>query len=780
MFSYFICTIMFYLSSTINLNSVEKVYLHTDRNSYVAGENIWYKAYLLSDPNHKPSEISKTIYIELVDPDGKQILQSKLYVENGRANGDLKLPPYLETGRYALRAYTQWMRNWDSEYFFHKSIHILSPTDTFPTSISSSEVWSLDFFPEGGDMIEAIPGKIAIKAVNQYGKGKVIEGVIEDDKGNFISQFTTNHLGMGIFYLRPIAGVKYQAKINGLVETFLLPQAKSKGLTLAVDNPQESDKITLRIQSIKNYASVMVIAHVRSQICFSAKVQMSQLGAMLQIPKEVFPPGVAQITILNEENRPLVERLVFVNEPLKLKASISSNKEVFRPREKVGLQIELKDEDGNALEGDFSLSVVDQSGVLLEDSKETIFEYLLLRSELRGHIQDPSYYFDSSNEDRWQALDYLMLTQGWRKFTINELTQVDKKVTSWPWENGLSFSGKLLEYDTEKAVSYGKISMLDMSGSFESWETVADRDGDFAFRDVFLFDTCQLMFKGETRKGGDLVRFKFEEAEKLPLAFPLFPLEPKAALEQKEVITKSQTRNEIELSFNTDMRTIILDEVKIKGQDERREVVGSKIYGVGSVTLEVGDNPLLQNLPHPMMLVVGRVPGVIMQGGRITIRGINSFGSNKGPLILIDDVPVYDSEILGSIPVYDIETVVVWKGPDAAAFGSQGAGGVIGFYTKRGRSTAVESPGVTNFLFKGYHIAREFYAPRYDQTREEHIKPDHRVTLHWEPYVQVDSTGSASLNFYNHDLPSKVLVKLEGITNEGVPVIGEFEYEVNR
>lgn len=758
--------------------STEKVYLHTDRNTYSSGESIWYKAYLVLGVDHIPSHLSQTIYVELLGPNGVAILKSKLYAEAGSASGDFKIPPYLETGNYVLRAYTQWMKNWDTDYFFHKNISIILPSDTFSINTTLEEDLVLGFFPEGGEMIEGIPGKVGVKVVNQFGKGKSLNGVIEDDRGNFVTQFTTNNLGMGIFYLRPSAGVKYQAKIEGHERSYPVPAAKAKGLTMSIDNLQEKDYLVLRLQSNEKHAAVRVIAQVRSQICFSAQVQMKQQGGLLQIPKEVFPPGVAQVSVLSEKGQPLAERLVFVNEPTKLLASISSEKEVYKPREQVSLQIELKDGEGNAIDGDFSLSVVDQSGVFTDDSKETIYEYLLLRSELRGHIQDPSYYFESSNKDRWQALDYLMLTQGWRKFTIGELTQIDKKVTSWPWENGLSFSGQLIEYDREKPVPYGKVSMLDLNGSLESWEILTDSEGKFALQDILLFDTCQLMFKGETKKGGNMVRFKFDEMEEPPVTFPFFPLNQNFLIQDRDVVKKSQRRNEIALAFNNDMRTIILDEIRIKGKDERKEPAGSKIYGEGSVTLDVGDNPVLQNLPHPMMLVVGRVPGVVMQGGRITIRGVNSFGSNNGPLILIDDMPVSDIEILNSIPVYDIETVVVWKGPDVAAFGSQGAGGVIGFYTKRGRDTYVSAAGITNILYKGYHVTREFYAPRYDQKSEDHIKPDHRVTLHWEPYIELDENGTFGFSFFNHDLEAKVKVKVEGITTDGRPVMGYFDYEV--
>lgn len=772
--------------------STEKVYLHTDRNTYSSGESIWYKAYLVSGVDHIPSHLSQTIYVELLGPNGVAILKSKLYAEAGSASGDFKIPPYLETGNYVLRAYTQWMKNWDTDYFFHKNISIILPSDTFSINTTLEEDLVLGFFPEGGEMIEGIPGKVGVKVVNQFGKGKSLNGVIEDDRGNFVTQFTTNNLGMGIFYLRPSAGVKYQAKIEGHERSYPVPAAKAKGLTMSIDNLQEKDYLVLRLQSNEKHAAVRVIAQVRSQICFSAQVQMKHQGGLLQIPKEVFPPGVAQVSVLSEKGQPLAERLVFVNEIPKLQATVSTNKNEYTPREQVGLLMELKDPDGKPIQGDFSLSVVDQSAQLADDTEETIYEYLHLRSELRGYIQDPSYYFDSKNQDRWQALDYLMLTQGWRKFKLEELMNPEKKAITFPIERGLTFSGKLIEYDREKGIPYGNVSVLDMSGGLEAWELQTAEDGRFELRDIVLFDTCRLMFKGLTKKGGDMVRFRFDELISPSMGFPVMPLEENLIVRQEGVIRKGQIRNQIALAFDSDMRTIILDEVKITGEDERKKSLGSKIYGPGSVTIDVGENPHLQNLPHPMMLVVGRVPGVIMMGGQITIRGLHTLQSNPLPMILVDDIPITKNldfqytlnitgeDYLSSIPVYDIESVVVWKGPDAATFGSQGAGGVIGFYTKRGKGIQSQTPGVTSFIYQGYQVFREFYSPDYRHVSEDHIKPDHRVTLHWEPYIELDENGTFGFSFFNHDLEAKVKVKVEGITTDGRPVMGYFDYEVQK
>ena len=117
----------------------EKVYLHFDRPYYAAGETIWFKAYLTAGAFHLPSTLSRPIYTELINPDGKLITKLKLLSINGSATGIFMLPDSLSTGKYLVRSYTQWMRNSGDDYLFHRPIHIWNDQgQTSPTAISNN------------------------------------------------------------------------------------------------------------------------------------------------------------------------------------------------------------------------------------------------------------------------------------------------------------------------------------------------------------------------------------------------------------------------------------------------------------------------------------------------------------------------------------------------------------------------------------------------------------------------------------------------------------------
>ncbi len=104
----------------------EKIYVQTDRDYYYPRENIWFKVYMGYSMPMLRDTLSKTLYVELINPDHR-VFRSKVYrIKEGVSWGDFKLPDSLANGEYYLRAYTNWMKNYDENLFFMKHIPILS------------------------------------------------------------------------------------------------------------------------------------------------------------------------------------------------------------------------------------------------------------------------------------------------------------------------------------------------------------------------------------------------------------------------------------------------------------------------------------------------------------------------------------------------------------------------------------------------------------------------------------------------------------------------------
>lgn len=765
----------------------EKVFLHTDRPYYAAGESIWLKAYLTAGPYHEPSSLSRTIYVELIDQESEVNQYISLYSPDGFASGYMALPDSINSGTYLLRAYTNWMRNSGEEYFFHKQIKILSSQPTSEKK-SPSSGWDVQFFPEGGYLVEGILSKVAVKAIGSDGLGRQVQGEILED-GVSIVKFESNRLGMGVFGLLTKPGKTYQARIANSGQEIPLPKAQESGVVLFVTNPSSSSDISIKIQTSNSspLKSLYLIAQTRGVIGATSKVELPNHIAFVKIPKNEFPTGITQITALDEKGKPLAERLIFIDHQDQLQVSISPDKSIYGPREPVQLTIETKDKNGAPIPANLSLSVFDSNQITINPDKDNILSNLLVTSELKGHIESPGYYFNPANADRESALDLLMLTQGWRRYTIQDA--LDQKLPNplYSIEKGLSIKGKLLDKN-EQPVEGGSISYLSIYPIAESKSTTSGAKGQFELRDLVYFDSTNISLNGKPKSGNSKVSVFIENKYESPRnVYPVREMELKSSEAEDDFLLKIEERRKIDKAFDFELSEKELGEVEVQGKriSEIEDYLGPRIYGNGSAKVQVAGKVELENLQHPLDLVQGRVAGVQVSGNglerAVRIQGVNSINSSIEPLIMINDVPT-DLKSLHMIPVQEIESFVVWKGPDTAIFGSRGANGVIGFYTKKNldSSTLNATTGIGSVQLRGYLIEREFYVPKYDVQDPLNSKPDKRVTLYWAPMIQTDATGKASVRFFNSDVPTTIRGEIEGLSLNGIPGNSSFHYQIEK
>ena len=107
-----------------NLIAVEKVYIETDRPDYLSGDTIWFSAFVLGNLHMDSTKLSKILYVDLINADNKPEKHLKLLISHGRSYGDFILDKDTKDGVYRLRAYTQYMRNFQGDYLFEKDIPV--------------------------------------------------------------------------------------------------------------------------------------------------------------------------------------------------------------------------------------------------------------------------------------------------------------------------------------------------------------------------------------------------------------------------------------------------------------------------------------------------------------------------------------------------------------------------------------------------------------------------------------------------------------------------------
>ena len=638
---------------------------------------------------------------------------------------------------------------------------------------------------------------MGIKVLNTQGLGVNVEGRILDEQGNLVTIFRTIHRGMGAFSFQPQPGKKYTAVVGyeDREWSYPLPQPLASGSTLSVQH--KGDELITSVYHNENgdLAGYLLIGHLRGEVfgVVEGKDGQRQFRAVFEAAD--LPTGVAHFTLFDAQQRPVAERLVFIEgnetETVDLRTSIAQD--IYGTREEVAIPLQLL-QDGQKISGQLSVSVTDQQKVSRTDHPENIQTWLLLNSEIKGHIEEPAYYFTHRMDPtKRKQLDLLMLTQAWRRFNwTDELPNV-----TYQPEQGLMLKGEVRRAGRE-AIPDSTHLALDFLG--ENWahdEYIADETGRFSFGPLIFFDTLKGVVqasippKRPRRKpsflsGSRFVDIRFDEPD-----YPAFELVDQASIKADQINAEpyeayqNTVRQVMTIDASYDSLFVSLDEVEITA---RRNTQGrasdprQTFYGIPSSRV------MLDSVPGAIALrsvfdILRLIPGVLVSGAQgnetVLIRGPNSILGSLEPLYLLDGM-ITDISGLRTVPIQDVYFVDVLKGAEASIYGSRGSNGVVSVFTRRGGESgrSTPQPGIVDFLWVGFHAPKEFYLPNYKVESELSEKPDYRTTLFWEPALRLDRAMDQEVRFYTSDQRGTYELIIEGISDTGMPVYSRKIFKV--
>ena len=851
----------------------EKVHLHLDKPYYAIGDDIWFKAYVMNTKTSAPSGISKILYVELINEKDSLKRLVKLPVMGGISWGDFKLTDSLGEGNYRIRAYTNYMRNFGTEFFFDKTIKIgnswankvftktsynftkennadkvtatvhfedkngvayseneisydvqldfrsvakgkvktslagdavinFTNTQSFqnksgkivatitldnkqkviksiPITSTSNDV-DVQFMPEGGTLVEDLPQKVAIKAVNSNGKGEDVEGVVVDEAGAEITNFTTGYLGMGNLVFNSQAGKSYSAKVkfkDGSQKTVKLPVAAKSGYAISL-NSLDTGKVVLKIMAsadLVNGEELKVVAQHGGNVYYVSKAKMDKQVLVANIPKKNLPTGIVQFTLFSGSNQPIAERLVFVNNKAGLiDLAVNSSGVSSARKGKASFAFDAANE-GQPVLGSFSVAVTNATKVAPDEDNETnILTSLLLTSDLIGYVEKPNHYFLKDDLQTQKELDNLMLTQGWRRFIWkNIINNVGPNITYKP-EQSITISGTITKGN--KPVPGGKVMLMATKGTMYILDTVTNAEGKFVFDNLSFGDSTKFVVQARTKT----------ERKFVDINLDVVP---------NQIVTKNKNGADIDINVNNTLmkyikesdnyfnemtrlglleRTIKLEEVTIT-EKKNPAKNSSNLNGAGRADFVMTADQLSTCVTLSQCLQ-GRLPGVIFRGNVPYL-----MRSQNTPINIIVDGMQMEADFLDNVTPSDVESIELLKSiGNTAIYGSQGGGGVIIITTKRGdggRSTDRYAPGIVTFNPKGFTVSREFYSPKYD-SESSSSRADLRTTIYWNPQVVADKEGKARFEFYNADEPGSYRVVIEGIDAMGHLGRKVYTYEV--
>lgn len=750
----------------------EKVYLHIDRELYAPGDDIWFKSYLVSGINNRLIPGYKNIYIQLISEKGEVVENRLLLSHDGTAKGDIQLANDLPDGEYTIRAKTKYLENFGEESYFHKKIVVAASKNSFELAEQATpeKPVKIDvaFLPESGNLVMNAINQIAFKAIDEHGKGISVKGKIVDEEGNEVVTFRTRYKGMGKFMMMPQEGKSYFAKIDEYPDfNFAFEPAKINSVALSYKPEGNYLQFTLsrnlKINLPQNYT--LKATHKGIEL-FSSQVVMTEFQHAQRLFKGLFPLGMSKISVLDEHGNKVAERMVFVQNENDVTLELELNKEDFKTRDKVEIDVTALLPETDTILSTLSVSVVHEDYFSATGNNQTIESYLLLDSELRGSIESPASCFINEQQiSSDEKLDLIMMVNGWRSYYWDDLEPFrGRELPGWD-DYGLSIKGSVIKQWGGKPVENGKVVMGPFSSSFLFEETRTDSYGNFSFDRLYLKDQAKIMINAETEKGSKRTDLTLEPQMKFDLMVPVGPL--KNSSPGIDIPLKFYRENYFRLLRDKEFKLasgILLDEVTLV----EKRIFGDghfRLYSEPDLSFEIteDDQQYFSVLDY---LEMKSIPGVIISGEEIRIRN-----GSRNPLLLVDGLDTEWIDII-NIPISDIDKIEILKtGFASATFGSRGGDGVISILTKMGKGeweanwTRIIHGRITPNV-DGYQLPREFYSPKYSAENINDQRPDFRPTLLWDPEVKI-TNGEAKIGLYTADNLARYHVVVEGVSKMG-------------
>ena len=452
----------------------EKVYLQFDNTSYYQGETVWFKAYVVNAKDLSRAA-SRVLYVDLLTADGTLVIQQKVKVTAGQADGKIELvesnseltetvrgKTWLESGFYEIRAYTMYMLNFQEKNIFSRIIPVFKrPEDPQKPLVSSTELspymqtrkqrrirtkpldeLNISFYPEGGNIIIGRDCRVAFKAVGADGMGVHVEGTVNDTL-----PFNTLHDGMGEFLITP-TGTRNSISVNykGKKYTFKLPAAEKEGYAVRLSQEQGDNLLVTCIRPLSDKNSMLgIVLSCRGEIYDYREINDKLVTAVnyISIPLDNVPEGVCQVLMYNTDGKVLSSRMFYhKGNRITPEISITQDKSYYHPFEKIGLDIDLT-YNGEPFRDRICLSVRDRNSFTTVYQNDLRTD-LLLTSDLKGYIHKPEYYFEQDDSVHEKALDLLMLVQGWERYDWKIMTGQTNFREVHRLEDSLSVNGWIL------------------------------------------------------------------------------------------------------------------------------------------------------------------------------------------------------------------------------------------------------------------------------------------------------------------------------------------------
>ena len=635
----------------------------------------------------------------------------------------------------------------DPQYIYKRTFHLPVFTNDF----------DVKFFPEGGALLSIPHQNVAFKAQGADGFSKEVEGFLFNSKGDTLTNFRSEHNGMGIFTMNPVDNETYYVTVrtnDSITKRFDLPAIEPKGISIAMSHYKQEIRYEIQKTEATEWPQkLFLLAHTRGKLAILQPINPKRTFGKMN--DSLFTEGITHFMLIDEQGNALSERLIFVPDHKPNQWQITTDQPTYGKREKVSLQIAAKDSEGNPVEGTFSVSITDRKSIQPDSLADNILSNLLLTSDLKGYVEDPAFYFLNQDARTLRSIDYLMMTHGWRRHKMENVLRTPSLNFTNYIEKGQTISGRIMGFFGAN-VKKGPICVLAPKYNIIA-TTETDEKGQFIVNTSFR-DSTTFLVQARTKKGFAGVDILMDPPQ-YPVATHKAPYFNGATTFMEDYLMNTRDQYYMEGG----MRVYNLKEVTVTAKRERPSSKSIYTGGINTYTVE---EDRLQGYGQTAFDAASRLPSVtITNGSEIHIR------NNSEPAIIVIDDIVYEdaSDILKDIQVSDMSSISLLRGADAVILGPRASGGAVVITLKDPRNLpARPAQGIITYTPLGYSESVEFYHPTYDTPEKKNAqRSDFRSTVYWNPELRLDAEGKATIEYYTPDSTAPEDIIIEGVDKNG-------------
>ena len=813
------------------LLSPEKVYLHTDKDVYFATDTIWFSGYVENASYASEFDESNYIYVELINDqiyrdvaswkkfafyEPSVAVRKKIKRIDNTFSGHIVVPEMNSTGRGVIRAYTYWMLNRPAEYMFYKELELTNPMkDKLVEEMRNKKVknrtdylrigelmpqdsiredkyknrYDVQFMPESGNYIIGKSATLYIKSINQGGTGAKVFGEIYNSKGDIIANYSTDTLGFGKAVIKSVpegilkASVKdtsgheddkvelQKAVLRGVIIEGGFEMAQKYGYS---DTDRLNFRITISDGLVSQMDDLHVMIHNNSEIYFNRNLK--QLSEAYSLQLKSLPAGIHSIIVADMAGNIYAERAFLVlPDPERKKLELTADKTIYGKREQVTYKLKLPGiiaDSSNV----FSVSVYD-AGVVENIEQTNIESYMMLKSEVKGYIENIAWYFNDSIplDARMLGADLLMQTQGWKYYDNEKILQGKSDTPYFGREYNQTLFGKVV--NPLRLTKNATVSFVAPSINFSAMGQIDS--GYWVLKDVDFPEDTRFIISAVGKNGRStshtpiLQDDYFAPMYKYPLKGEKVKYTPKY---QKIVENIYFNKDDGEHAMAFELSPVVITSQLITPKNSPSPIPNFPIrrdWYRDTIAMK----------PYTQSYTLGQYiaetfPGVRYNNGGGLIgpkltpaSGMSKPGRTGAVIVYLNGMSVMREEVWSilQMSLNEIESVIYVSGLSAAPYQTVQTAmdiypsPVLMVRTKPHVRTDQVPYNVSGGYPLGWQKPARFYSPKYDTPESKRSKAkDNRITLYWNPAVKLDENGEATISFYTSDSDSQYRIEVEG------------------